>query len=127
MRKKWIALIVIVILAAFVAYNYIYQDHRDIKSETAEFSMPSSEIMLQFSEDATSAEQKYLNKTIEVSGIISDKTSNDITIDDKVFCQFTETLKSDNQINSKIKIKGRVIGYDDLLEQVKLDQCTIIN
>ena len=28
--------------------------------------------------------------------------------------------------NLQVKIKGRVIGYDDLLEQIKLDQCTII-
>ena len=31
------------------------------------------------------------------------------------------------QKNIKVKIIGRVVGYDDLLEQVKLDQCTRIN
>jgi hypothetical protein len=27
---------------------------------------------------------------------------------------------------SLIKIKGRFIGYDDLLEEIKIDQCIIL-
>lgn len=125
--RKWIIILVIAIVVSIFGYNYIYQDHRDIESEQAEFTMTSSEINQLFSENSTSAEQKFLNKTIEVSGIITDINSNDITIDDSVFCQFSNNLETALDKNENIKIKGRVIGYDDLLEQVKLDQCTIIN
>ena len=124
--RKWIILLVALIITATIGYNYIYQDHRDIESEAAEYSMLSSEIAKHFSDDSTSAEQKYLNKTIEVSGTISDVNSKDITIEDKVFCQFNEALETTLNNNTNTKIKGRVIGYDDLLEQVKLDQCTLI-
>ena len=125
MRKRIIILITIII-AVIVAYNYLYQDHRRIEDETAEFIMTSSDINIAFSENSTTAEQQYLNKTIEVSGLISEVNSNDITIDDNVFCQFSEVIETALKQNSKIKIKGRVIGYDDLLEQVKLDQCIIV-
>ncbi len=125
--RKWIIILILLVIGGIIGYNYIYQDHRDIESETAEFSMPSSEIALQFSQDATSAEQQFLNKTIEVSGLISEMNTNDITIDDKVFCQFLNHIETTLDKSDKVKIKGRVIGYDDLLEQVKLDQCTIIN
>lgn len=125
--RKWIIILVITVVVSIFGYNYIYQDHRDIESEQAEFTMTSSEINQLFSENSTSAEQKFLNKTIEVSGIITDINSNDITISDSVFCQFSNNLETSLDKNENIKIKGRVIGYDDLLEQVKLDQCTIIN
>ena len=125
--RKWIIILVITVVVSIFGYNYIYQDHRDIESEQAEFTMSSSEINQLFSENSTSAEQKFLNKTIEVSGIITDINSNDITISDSVFCQFSNNLETSLDKNENIKIKGRVIGYDDLLEQVKLDQCTIIN
>jgi len=127
MKRNWIALIIVLIITAFIGYNYIYQDHRDIESERAEFTMSSSEINQLFSKNSVAAEQKFLNKTIEVSGLITDINSNDITIDDKIFCQFSDNLKASTDKNENIKIKGRVIGYDDLLEQIKLDQCTIIN
>lgn len=125
--RKWIVILSLLIIAAVIGYNYIYQDHRDIGNEVAEFTMRSNEITNLFSEDALDAEQKLLNKTVEVSGLISDINPNDITIDDTVFCQFSEGVETTKDKDSNIKIKGRVIGYDDLLEQVKLDQCTIIN
>ncbi|WP_296311834.1 OB-fold protein [Winogradskyella sp. UBA3174] len=125
MRKKLIVLIILIITAV-IAYNYIYQDHRNIENESAEFEMTSNKIAQLFSENAIASEQKFLNKTIEVSGLISELNTNEITIDDKVFCQFTNEIKSSFVDNYKIKIKGRVIGYDNLLEQVKLDQCKIV-
>lgn len=125
--RKWIVILLLLVIAVVVGYNYIYQDHRDIESEIAEFSIVSSDISKLFSEKTITAEKKFLNKTIEVSGLISEINTSDITIDDKVFCQFSNNIKTSLSENDKIKIKGRVIGYDDLLEQVKLDQCTIIN
>ena len=124
--RKWIIIIVIIAAATVIGYNYIYQDHRSIENENAEFIMSSNEIANLFLENSTSSEQQFLNKTIEVSGLISEINTNDITIDDKVFCQFSNTIKPAVREKFNIKIKGRVIGYDDLLEQVKLDQCTII-
>jgi len=125
--RKWIIILIALIIAVIVGYNYIYQDHRDIETEKAEFVMSANEISTLFSENTSTSEQKFLNKTIEVSGLISEINASDITIDDKVFCQFSKESTSDLKENSKVTIKGRVIGYDDLLEQVKLDQCTIIN
>ncbi len=125
MKRNWIALIIVLIITTVIGYNYVYQDHRDIENEQTEFSMSSVEINQLFSKNPTSAEQKFLNKTIEVSGLITDINSNDITIDDTVFCQFSNNLETSLNKNEKVKIKGRVIGYDDLLEQVKLDQCSI--
>ena len=125
--RKWIVILIIVIIAAIIGYNYIYQDHRSIENESAEFTMSSTEIANLFSENVVSSEQKFLNKTIEVSGLISEINTNDITVDDKLFCQFNKAIETSIRQNFNIKIKGRVIGYDDLLEQVKLDQCTIIN
>ena len=124
--RKWIIIVLIALIASYIGYNYIYQDHRNIEKESAIFTMTSSEITQLFSKDIESAEKQFLNKTIEVSGLISEINTTDITINDSVFCQFLDTINSALEENNSIKIKGRVIGYDDLLEQVKLDQCSII-
>ena len=124
--RKWIILIILII-SVVIGYNYIYQDHRDIKTESSSFNISSSDINNEFVGDLDASEQKYLNKTIEVSGIISELNKNDLTLDEHVFCAFDNPVDVALKVHSKIKIKGRVIGYDDLLEQVKLDQCFIIN
>ena len=42
--------------------------------------------------EATKAESKYLNKTITVSGSVSELNKKELTIDDKVFCLFNESI-----------------------------------
>lgn len=124
MRKRVVYLVILIILFV-LGYNYINQDHRNIKNEDAEFIMNSSDLALFFSTNLIESEAKYLNATIEISGQITDISLNSITLDDKVFCQFTTAIENTIDKNLPIKIKGRVIGYDDLLEQVKLDQCSV--
>lgn len=125
MQKKIIIIALIIIAIVGFGYNYIYQEHRNIDNEVAEFTLTSIDIAKEFESNSIDTEKKYLNKTIEVSGEITEINKNDITLGDKVFCQFTERINQ--KLKQQIKIKGRVIGYDDLLEQIKLDQCIIIN
>jgi len=126
--KKLIVLLLIVVVGGIFAYNYLYQDHRDIENEKSEFSLTSLELTNEFSSASSNSEKKYLNKTIEVTGAISELNKNDMTLDNTIICLFNETSQTSSlSIGSKVKIKGRFIGYDDLLEQVKLDQCTLMS
>lgn len=120
--RKWIVLLILILIGV-ITYNYIYKGHRDIDSEQAEFILNASDLANEFMVNPSASEQKYLNKTIEVRGTISELNEFDITLDSSIFCQFSSKI----QINSKsVSVKGRFIGYDDLLEQIKLDQCSIL-
>lgn len=123
--RKWVILLLLIILA-YIGYNYIYQDHRDIQQEQAEFTLSSHTIADEFIRNPSTSEKKYLSKTIEILGTVSEINDNDLTLDNKVFCQFENTIKQSLKLDSKLNIKGRCIGYDDLLEQIKMDQCFVI-
>lgn len=120
--RKWIVLIILIVIG-IIAYNYIYQEHRDIENETAEFVLNSSDLVNEFAINPSTSEKKYLNKTIEVFGTITELNDKDLTLDNNIFCQFNSKIEVD--ASKKISIKGRFIGYDDLLEEIKLDQCSI--
>ncbi len=123
MRKLFFLLTLIVL--AVIGYNYLYQSHRDIESEDATYSLTATELYAEFETNPLASQNKYLNKTIEISGFISEKNEAEITLEDKAFCQFSIPINKNLDLNSKVNIKGRFIGFDDLLEQVKLDQCII--
>ncbi|AUP80823.1 OB-fold protein [Flavivirga eckloniae] len=123
--KKWITLIILIAFG-IITYQYIYQDHRDIETEKPDFVVTAHAIGEEFANASLESEKKYLNKTIIISGVISEVNQNSLTLNDLVFCQFNNAIDRSLKITSKIEIKGRVIGYDDLLEQIKLDQCVII-
>jgi hypothetical protein len=127
-RNKWVVLLVLLIIAGFVGYNYLYKDHRDISSEEASFSIGVATLDKDFKENEASANAKYLDQTITVSGKISeiDLEANALVIDGTLFAGFSEPITTDFKKDENVKIKGRFIGYDELLEEFKMDQCTIV-
>ena len=127
-KKLWISLLFIAVIGV-IGYNYVYQDHRNISEESADFTVNATSLSQAFKINTQDAETKYLNKTLVVKGEISEINLTDLTLNDVVFCNFISTNKTTNtlKLNKTITIKGRCIGYDDLLEQIKLDQCTLTN
>lgn len=97
---------------------------RDLEKEKSEFHTSAVDIFGEFTSNAETATTKYLNKAVEISGNVSSVNENVITLDEKVSCQLLVSEKV--VVNSQVKIKGRVTGYDDLLEELKLDQCLIV-
>ena len=126
-NKFWILLLLIGVFG-ILGYNYVYQDHRNISTESVDFTLDSNSLSEEFKNKTRNAETKYLNKTLIIKGEISEFNDTDITLNDVVFCNFSNIIENNTlKLNKIISIKGRCIGYDDLLEQVKLDQCTLSN
>jgi hypothetical protein len=123
MQNKLIV-IFILIIGSIIAYSYMYPNHRSISEETVSFAVKADYIHGEFIQNSAQAEQKYLDQTLLVSGLVTAIDSKSLTIENKVYAQF-ETLNSDLNVNDSVTVKGRCIGFDDLLEEIKLDQCTI--
>ena len=121
-QVKIVIALVFVSLGLYFAYNYMYQDHRDIKAEKAVVLIPASELISYFNENNS---KKVLNKTVQVSGIITEINTKNIILDDKVQCSFDSVLKNLN-LNETITVKGRCIGFDELFDVAKIDQSSII-
>ncbi len=119
-RAKFLLAFIIFAVIGFLGYNYIYHDHRDIATEKPETVTPV-ELVKQFQQNST---PDILNKTVEIVGTITDIEQKAITIDDKIHCSFLTDILS-VKVGETVTIKGRCIGYDDLFELVKLDQCTL--
>lgn len=124
--RKWWVLFFLVITSLFLVYNYIYQDHRDIKTEQATYNISAKSLQLEFANNPTTSQQKYLDQSIEITGKVSKISKNTITLNGSIFCVFLDKNNS-VKINQNLTVKGRFVGYDDLLEEIKLDQCSVIN
>ena len=121
-QVKIVITLVLLLLGVYFAYNYMYQDHRDIKEEKAVVLISASELVIYFNENNS---EKVLNKTVQVSGIITEIDAKNITLDDKVQCSFDAEIKNLN-LNETITVKGRCIGFDELFDVAKIDQSSII-
>jgi hypothetical protein len=126
-KKPYIVLSIalLLIILSIATYNYMYKEHRNIASENVSFNLSAS----QLNSDLSSPEKalKYIDKVVQIQGIITAVEQNAVVIEDKVQVDFIENVANGLSIEKQITIKGRCVGYDDLLELVKIDQATIIN
>ena len=123
-RNKIAIIVVLIAIAAYFGYNYIMTSGaRNLQTEKPEFTTSAKTIYGEFSTNSDVATKKYLNKAIQLSGVVTNTKDSVITLEEKVSCQFQ--LIPSLLIGEKVTIKGRVTGYDDLLGEVKLDQCVI--
>ena len=126
MLKKIIFFILILCVSLFFAYKYLYKEHRNIENEQTVYLVEGSNLINEFSINFELATEKYLDKTIQIDGQVTHVDDNFITVNNNVIC-YLKDKNSKELLNHYISVKGRCIGYDELLEEVKIDECTIIN
>lgn len=129
MKKKILILFSLLIIVSISIYFYMYKEHRNIANETSEYVISVENFDKEFAENDSLANFKYLDKTVEIKGKITaiEPENKALIIDKKVFATFNNVFPNDLTIGKVLTVKGRFVGYDDLLEQYKIDQITIIN
>jgi len=127
-KKRAIITLAIIAIAALGLYLYngvLYKEGRDVSSEKAANSITATELFEEYSIDASKADSLYLNKTIEVQGEVSGADDVSLELNQVIFCSFNSPVAL-SQSGSRVAVKGRCIGFDELFGQVKLDQCTVV-
>ena len=130
MKKKVLIFVGILCLAGFGIYQYAYKPQRNIGLEKPDFDISVPNLELEFVKSDSLANLKFLDKTISIYGKITniDLKTNSIVLDDKVYVTFIAKKNQTQQsIGTAIKIKGRFIGYDDLVGEFRFDQAVLVN
>ena len=126
MNKKFriiVFSIVLIGIVAFTGYNYVmYGGARNLSSEETAYTVSSKNIANEFSSNIETANKKYLEKAIAIKGTITQINGSQVIIDDSIICNLKD-IDSSILKNQVVTLKGRVVGYDDLMGELKLDQC----
>jgi hypothetical protein len=129
--KLFILVVAIVSVATYFVYN---KPHRNILAEEAKFSLSLIEMNEEFLANEDAALKKYFNQIVEISGtaITINKKENeryDVVLKSNGIIANGELIYADDKvddiINNEALLKGLFIGYDNLLEEIKLSECSI--
>lgn len=125
--KIILSLLLIGVLAFFGVRYYAYNfGKRDLQSEEAKFTIKSTDIVNEFVSNVELANKKYLEKPVIISGRVTSVAATSVILDETVNCNF-EIIDKSIKEGTNVQIKGRVIGFDDLLGELKVDMCNQIN
>ncbi|WP_202703645.1 hypothetical protein [Flavobacterium sp. UGB4466] len=118
------ASLVLISTGLYFYYGFLFKEARNIESEIPEFSITTVKLLDDYNSNTEKADSLYLNKTIEITGKVTKETDSAVILENNIFCLLTQKTK-DKLLNSKVTVKGKCIGFDELFQEVKLDQCTI--
>ncbi|MFD2562379.1 OB-fold protein [Aquimarina rubra] len=137
-RITFVISILIIALAGMFIYTAVYnKPHIDVSVTTPNISLEAGVLLDEFLNNETEANTKYLDQIVEISGMITEITTNKdgngiITLSNEnsignVLCHLSqeESKKLSNlKTLQKINIKGICTGY---LMDVILVKCVIVN
>ncbi|MCU0462130.1 MAG: OB-fold putative lipoprotein [Bacteroidales bacterium] len=119
------------ILAALYLYN---KQHKDLQKVKPDYVITASELQKEFESDESGSTAKYVNRIIEVSGIIGSvkrgeqnivsvtlKTESDFSV---VICTFPPATDPEKLVTGKnVTIRGECSGF---LMDVLLNNCAVV-
>ncbi len=137
MKKYLIYIGVLGIIGIAVAVYMYNKPHKNIRNSKADFKMEATRLIAEFEENETEANARYLDKVIEVSGIVSkvsadEKENITVTLEGEsplsgVVCQF-DNLSTHPRTNfsegENVTFKGICTG---LLMDVLMVRCVEVN
>ncbi len=135
-RKIFILLGLIIVTAIIIGLAMYFKPHDNMSRQTAEFSLSTDELLIDFEADEAVANEKYVDKVIEVTGEIGsvDATTDKITLIlntenpvSGVICEMDDLSDHNSSLfveGEKISLKCLCTGY---LMDVAMRRCVVVN
>lgn len=114
------AIFVGIIIVLFTITKVMYAPHEKTVDIESIYTGKASDFISNIGTDSTI----IAGITIELSGDVTSIVDSTATLNNNIFCQFSDFQES-LKVGESINVKGRFIGYDDLMEEVKLDNCIL--
>jgi len=123
-KSRVIATVLVSILLAagiFVYYQF-NKPHRDFSSEKAAYSLSASDLVKTYLEEPALSDSLYVDKLVAVTGEISELKENAVLLLPGVYLSLDSTQTLGRMvIGQNITLVGRVLSFDPLFEEVKMD------
>ena len=124
-KKFLLTLLLLAILASCGYYYVMHGGARDLASEETAFTVSSKSITDEFTTNVDLSNKKYLEKAVAIKGKITSISGLEVIVDNNIICTLKE-MDSSVKKEDEVTVKGRVVGFDDLMSELKLDQCFIL-
>ena len=125
-KNKLVFIFTVVALLAIgvgYGYQYMFMSPKKVVEITPEFTADADEFNNLMDENLPS----WIGKVVQITGKATQLTQDGILLNGSIYCQF-ENKKDIQSIieNQNIVVKGKLVGFDELLMEIKLNQCIII-
>ena len=122
-KVVFIASVMMVLVVGVVnVYQYISMSPKDVVEITPEYVGDATEFNFLVTDNLS----YWTGKVVQIDGKVTELTEHGVVINGTIFCQFEngDDLQSIVE-NQQINIKGKLVGFDEILMEIKLNQCIL--
>ena len=122
-KVVFIASVMMVLVVGVVnVYQYISMSPKDVVEITPEYVGDATEFNFLVTDNLS----YWTGKVVQISGKVTELTEYGVVMNGTIFCQFEngDDLQSIVE-NQQINIKGKLVGFDEILMEIKLNQCIL--
>ena len=122
-KVVFIASVMMVLVVGVVnVYQYISMSPKDVVEITPEYVGDATEFNFLVTDNLS----YWTGKVVQITGKVTELTEYGIVMNGTIFCQFEngDDLQSIVE-NQQINIKGKLVGFDEILMEIKLNQCIL--
>jgi hypothetical protein len=124
MKKALLIFLIAATIITLITYFYLYKGHRDVAETEATSSYTAAALLAVFQDEDLENDKQALDQVINVTGTVSAQQDSLLTLENAVFIQMQKPVKV--KLNNQVTVKGRCLGYDGLLQEIKIDQAIIL-
>ena len=117
-----ISLIIISSLIIRYTYNYVFASSKEVTEISPEFKGYAYEFNYQVTDNIS----EWIGKVVQISGFITEVNNDGIILNESIYCQLDKRSINKEKTNESVIIKGVFVGFDELLMEMKINQCIIL-
>lgn len=125
-KVLWVIVLIGLVVGAWTIWYVFYKPHRNVASEKPAYTMTTQGLIDAFKTDTT-ATAKYIDKAILLEGPVSALEGTHLSFGN-ITCNMDSAQLANVKkltVGQSVKVQGRLTTYNDLMEEILLDQCVL--
>ena len=125
MRNALLFAFIAACLGGFVAYVQYHKPHKDYAQATVEATWEATELVQWYGAHDASKHAMWQDKMVAVAGTVTSLTATSALLSPGVSVSWDSGVMPDVQVGSAVIVQGRLLVFDDLLGEVRLDHARL--
>ena len=126
--KKAIPVLLASLVVGFVlGYSMYNKPHKDYAQEEVAQTWRADDLVAAFTADPEAMQAQWQEKVVEVSGAVASSSAQGVVLHPGVVANYDAGHAPDMSPSGQVTLKGRLVGFDDLFGEVRIDHARLVN
>ena len=127
MKKALPLFLAAVVAGAVVAWSMYNKPHKDYAQEEVAETWRAEELVAAFAEAPDDMQVQWQEKVVQVSGTVRSSSMQGVVLNPGVVATYDEGHAPEVAPTGRVTLKGRLVGFDDLFGEVRIDHVRLLN